>query len=95
MLQQALRLDLTISEPWGFGVGPVAVEVLDRPTDSRWLVKIVAGYSNLSDLSTAILQSRYAGETLLPILNGKRVVVSLVPAGDRFHSLVGAAAKGG
>jgi hypothetical protein len=77
MEPQSARLEMTVSEPWEFGTGPVIMGVLERPSDFNWVVSIVDGSPSLSGVSHADLQARYVGETLLPLLTGERVIVTL------------------
>jgi len=94
MEQGSVRLEMTVSEPWEFGTGPVSMDVLGMPSETSWLVSIRDGSLNPSDVGHADLQNRYAGDTLLPLLKGDQVTVSLgFRASGRPQGLIGTARR--
>lgn len=52
-------LQMTVSEPWDFGSGPVEMSVVDAADETRWPVEVREGWSRAVD---AILSCRHEGE---------------------------------
>src|SRR5437899_2498440 len=91
MPQQPVRLRMLVSEPWEFVTGPVNMDVLSTLSEKRWSVSLVDGWPNAADVAEAVLETRYVGETLGPLLRGEEVIVSLgVRSTNGFQGVLGA-----
>jgi hypothetical protein len=78
-------LTMEVSEPWNFSSGPVRLQTKERSSDERWTVAILSGWSGVRK---AVLAARYQGQTLLPLRDGRPVVVNLTAGGDMLIGTV-------
>jgi len=67
-------LQMTVSEPWDFGSGPVEMSVVDAADETRWSVDIREGWPKAFD---AVLSCRYEGETFVGLQRGDQVSANL------------------
>lgn len=82
-----LRLQMTVSEPWDFGSGPVEMSVVDAADETHWSVDIQEGWPLAVD---AILSCRYVGQTFDGLQCGEHVVANLsAKVGGQSRGLIG------
>jgi hypothetical protein len=82
-----LRLQMTVSEPWDFGSGPVEMSVVDAADETHWSVDIQEGWPMAVD---AILSCRYEGQTFVGLQFGEQVAANLsAKVGGQSRGLIG------
>jgi len=87
MDEPPLRLQMTVSEPWDFGSGPVEMSVVDAAEETRWSVDIEEGWPTAAD---AILSCRYEGQTFVGLQRGEQISANLsAKVGGELRGLVG------
>lgn len=87
MTAPPLRLQMTVSEPWDFGSGPVEMSVVDAADEARWSVETQGGWPTAVD---AMLSCRYEGQTFVGLQYGEQIVANLsAKVGGQSRGLVG------